>query len=95
MKEDIKKYSNPNKVFKRAKEYYGNDLEIKLSTKKDKKYMILNPYTDKWVHFGQMCYEDYTKHNDKERRNNFLERNKKWDNGDPFSPAFLSYHLLW
>lgn len=91
----IEKYSNPDKVFKLAKELYGDDVEIKLSTKKDKKYMILNPNNNKWVHFGQMGYEDYTKHNDKDRRDNFLLRNKKWENKPEYSPAFLSYHLLW
>lgn len=92
---EIYKYSNPKKVFKLAKEMYGDDIEIKLSNKNDKKYMILNPDTKKWVHFGQMGYEDYTKHKDKERRDNFLIRNKKWEHKPIFSPAFLSYHLLW
>jgi hypothetical protein len=26
--------------------------------------MILNPNTNKWVHFGQLGYQDFTKHND-------------------------------
>ena len=95
MKEDIEKYSNPRKVFKLAKELYGDDVAIGLSTNKDKKYMVLDPYTDKWVHFGQMGYEDYTKHRDNERRIKFLKRNKKWKTKPMYSPAFLSYHLLW
>ena len=24
--------------------------------------MLFNPTTSKWIHFGQMGYEDYTKH---------------------------------
>jgi len=92
---DIKKYSNPSKVFNLAKELYGKDVNIKLSNRKDKKYMIFDPDNNKWVHFGQMGYEDYTKHNDNVRRDNFLKRNKKWNNNDIYSPSFLSYNLLW
>lgn len=92
---EIKKYSNPKKVFKLAKDLYGDDVEIELSTRKDKKYMILNPNNNKWVHFGQYGYEDFTKHQDIERRDNFLKRNKKWENMGEYTPAFMAYHLLW
>jgi len=92
---EIKKYSDPKTVFKLAREIYGDDVNIKVSNKKDKKYMILNPETNKWIHFGLMGYEDYTKHKDIMRRDNFLKRNKKWENMEPYTPAFLSYHLLW
>lgn len=93
--EDILLYSNPKQVLKDAKKLFGNDVEIKISTRKDKKYMIKNPENDKWVHFGQMFYEDYTKHKDKKRMERFRIRNHKWANANEFSPAYLSYHLLW
>jgi len=32
---------------------------------------------DKKIHFGQIGYEDYTKHKDEERRKLFKLRNKK------------------
>ena len=96
--EAILKYSDPTKVFKKAKEYLGKNVEIKLSTKEHKKYMVLNPETDKWIHFGQMGYEDYTKHKDLERRKSYLARasNMKgeWRN-NPYSPNNLSIHILW
>jgi hypothetical protein len=94
---EILKYSDPVKVLKRLHEVFGEDSGIELfrSNRKDKKYAIINPYTFKVVHFGAMGYEDYTKHNDESRREQFLRRNKKWRDADPFSPAFLSYHLLW
>jgi hypothetical protein len=95
MKKNIYKYSNPKIVFELAKEIYGDDIDIRISGKADKKYMILNPETNKWVHFGQMGYEDYTKHQDEERKDKFLKRNKGWANKPIFSPAFLSYNLLW
>ena len=95
MKEDIYNYTNPDIVFKKAKKIFGKDVNIKLSTRKDKKYMILNPNNNKWVHFGQYPYEDYTKHKDKERRNKFRQRNSKWADADEYSPAFMAYYILW
>lgn len=91
----IEIYSNPQTVFKKAKQLLGNDVIIELSNRKDKKYRILNPYTNKYINFGQMGYEDYTKHKDKNRRNNFRIRNNKWANYPIYTPAFLSYWLLW
>lgn len=95
MKQDIELYSNPKQVLKMAKKIYGDDVEIDYSTRKDKKYMIKNPETNKWVHFGQMNYEDYTKHKDKIRRNKFRQRNSKWADTDEYSPAFMAYYILW
>lgn len=89
----IKKYSNFNKVFFKAKKIFGNKVKIKISTRKDKKYMIF--LNNKWIHFGQMGYEDFTKHKDKNRRKWFLNRNKKWRNQKKNTPGFLSYYLLW
>lgn len=91
----ILEYSNPDKAYKMAKKYFGENVIMDYSTKKDKKYMILNPDNCKWVHFGQMGFEDYTEHNDKERRKDFLNRNYKWANADKYTPAFMAYHILW
>jgi hypothetical protein len=87
----IEEFSNPAMVFKRAK-VMGID-DIKLSTRKDKKYMAYDG--SKWVHFGQMGYEDYTKHKDKRRRDLFRKRNARWADAPEMSPAFLAYYLLW
>ena len=95
MKEDIELYSNPKAVLKKAKQILGNDVEIDYSTRKDKKYMVLNPHTNKWVHFGSYGMEDYTKHKDKKRREKFLTRNHKWADADEYTPAYLSYYILW
>ena len=57
-------FSNPKIVFKKAKEYLGKDVIIRLSDKAKKKYMVFNPDTRKWVYFGQVGYEDFTKHGD-------------------------------
>lgn len=55
--------------------------------------MIYDPYNEKWVHFGG--YEDYTKHQDEERRERFLKRNAKWKNSKPYTSSFMSYYILW
>ncbi len=90
-------YSNPIQVLKNAKKYLNND-DVYLSTRKDKKYMIQRP-DKKWIHFGQMGYEDFTKHQDEERRKRYLARATKIKNGnwkdDPYSSNNLAIHLLW
>jgi hypothetical protein len=63
------------------------------SSRKDKKYMIFDG--NKMIHFGQMFYEDATKHHDKRRILNFRNRNSKWANAPIYSAAWLSYNLLW
>lgn len=94
--EEVKKYSDPDVVFRKANKLFDEPFEFNISTRKNKKYMIKGDFTDnKWVHFGQMLYEDYTKHKDKERREKFLNRNRSWANKDKGSPAYLSYYLLW
>lgn len=90
---ELSKYSDIRKVNKKAKELNIN--KIYLSTRKDKKYVVLNPNNNKFVHFGQFGYQDFTKHNDLIRRDKFLKRNWKWADAEPYSPASLSYYLLW
>lgn len=95
---ELKNYSNPNRVIQNARKYYGDDVKIDVSTRTNKKWMILNPNNNKWVHFGQMGYEDYTKHKDDYRRMNYLLRASNikgdWDK-NPYSPNKLSILILW
>jgi len=93
--EDLIKISDPYKVHIKFKETYPCDSEIRISTRKDKKYMIYNPENGKWFHFGSSNYSDYTKHKNQQRRIIFLIRNAKWTERDMYSPAFASYTLLW
>lgn len=96
--DDIWKYSNPITVQKNAYEILGDDAQIYKSMKKDKKYMIWSPNEDKWIYFGAMGYEDYTKHNDWDRRRRYRARaeNIKGDwLMNEYSPNNLSIHLLW
>ena len=95
--EEIYLYSNPEKVKRIANKKFGKgNYELKISTRKNKKYMIRGDFTDdKWVHFGLWGMEDYTKHNDKMRRELFLNRNHEWQHRKQDTPAYLSYFLLW
>ena len=61
---------------------------------KTKKYMIWNPYKEKWFHFGSII-TDWTRHGDTKRQINFLRRNKRWADADIYSSAYASYTLLW
>ena len=93
----ISKYSNPPQVYRLASKYLGKKAKIGLSTKKNKKYMVTTP-DGKIVHFGEMGYEDFTRHKDKTRRKNYLTRSRKirgnWKS-DKYSANNLAIHLLW
>jgi hypothetical protein len=88
---ELSKYSDIDEVNRRA---YNLGLnQIHPSSRKDKKYMVFDG--NKMQHFGQMFYEDATHHKNIKRINNFKNRNKKWATAPRYSPAFLSYYLLW
>ena len=92
----LKNYSNPVIAKQNAKEYLG-DVRLYLSTRKDKKYMVLND-NGKYIHFGQIGYEDFTQHKDLKRRDAYLKRATKikgnWKS-DKYSPNNLSINILW
>jgi hypothetical protein len=93
---ELKQYSNPKKAQLAASRYLGKGTKLFVSTRKDKKYMVQGPHG--LVHFGQMGYEDYTKHHDLKRRRRYLTRANKikgqW-RSDPYSPNNLAIHILW
>ena len=86
-----------NQVLKNAKSYLGNDAIILPSTRKNKKFMIMNP-ENKYVHFGDKRYEDFTQHKNKDRQQNYLKRSSNikgnWKN-NKYSPNNLSMNILW
>ena len=88
---ELRNYSDPEYVMNKAKMMGLNPVHE--SSRKDKKYMVFDGRT--MVHFGQMGYEDATKHNDSNRINRFKKRNWKWRNSTKYSPAWLSWFLLW
>ena len=95
---NIRAVSNPEEVFKKAEKYGIPKGNIRISHSKNKKYDVLNPDTKKWISFGDIAYEDYTKHQDPERRARYLARATKilgdWKD-DKYSANSLSINLLW
>ena len=78
--------------------YKGDDdAEIYLSATKNKKFAVRTP-DGKVVNFGQKGYDDFTKHQDEQRRENYLARATKikgdWTK-DKYSPNSLAINLLW
>lgn len=91
--EELHNYSNLEEVKHKAFKI-GIRSPVEISSRKDKKYMI-KLKNGKFVHFGQMGYEDYTKHCDPIRRELFRKRNRRWFLSPIMSPAWLAYNLLW
>jgi hypothetical protein len=101
----LSEYSNPEMVYKRAKQIFGNKVYIFPSTRKSKKYMIYDNRNDKFIHFGSSDHFDYTKYIQlygypiaNQHRERYLKRALKikgmWMK-NRFSPNWLSIHLLW
>jgi hypothetical protein len=92
----LEEYSDIKEVQKKAKKYLGK--EVQPSTRKGKKFMVYDDNNRKWVHFGQMGYEDFTKHKDPIRRERYRKRSMNikgnWRD-NPFSPNNLSINILW
>ena len=89
--DELRLYSDPEIVAQKAQQLGLNPVHE--SSRKDKKFMVFDGRT--MVHFGQMGYEDYTKHGDEKRRDNFRKRNHRWASAPRYSPAYLSYNILW
>jgi N-acetylneuraminic acid mutarotase len=94
----VRIYSNPEQVCKNAFKYFKKQVPIYFSTRNNKKYMIYDPNNNTWVHFGQLPYFDFTRHQDEERRQRYLKRASnikgEWRN-NKYSPNNLSINLLW
>ena len=75
--------------------YKKDGSQLKPSTRNGKKWMVLDPNTGKWVHFGAMNYEDFTVHQDKERRKKYHSRMQRFKSAYKYSPGYLSLVLLW
>lgn len=81
-----------------AIKYLGKMATLSPSTRAGKKYMIQDQNTGKMIHFGQLGYEDFTKHKDEARRQRYLKRatNMRGDwKQNPYSPNNLSINILW
>ena len=52
--------SNPELVLKQLKKYYGDDVDLYLSSSKNKKYMVFDE-DGKKVHFGSIIVAECTR----------------------------------
>lgn len=97
-KTSIRKWTNPNQAQKMAYKYLGKTAKLYPARNPAKKYSVYDPTNNKWVNFGQIGYEDYTKHKNKTRRKNYLTRTK-YMRGDwkknKYSANNLSRNILW
>jgi len=96
--DELFQFSNPKLAQHKLREYLDDKNAILYkSTNKNKKYMILTP-DHKRVHFGQIGFADFTKHNDEHRRQNYLKRTENirgdWKE-NKYSPNNLSRNVLW
>jgi hypothetical protein len=94
--DELYKYSNPKKVQQNIKSHYGNLIVYKSNNPK-KKYMVQDD-KGKWVHFGAMGMQDFTKHLDPVRQTSYLKRatniKGKWRE-NILSPNCLAILGLW
>jgi hypothetical protein len=91
-------YSSPRIAQKQAYKYLGKTAKLYPGRAKNKKYSIYDKKNHSWKSFGQMGYEDFTKHKNKTRRRNYLTRSAgisgDWKK-DRYSANNLSRHILW
>jgi hypothetical protein len=94
----IYKYSTPRTAQKMAYKYLGKTAKLYPANNPQKKYTIYDPKNEKWINFGQIGYEDFTKQHDKKRRKNYLRRTKfmrgNWKK-NRYSANNLSRNILW
>jgi len=94
--DELFQFSNPKLAQHKLREYLDDKNAILYkSTNKNKKYMIL--VNGHKVHFGQIGFADFTKHNDEQRRQNYLMRTENirgdWKDQNGLSPFALRLSL--
>ena len=76
-------------------------VEIRRSTRADKKYMVNIPSrsdaSQKTIHFGGKGYDDFTTRRDPSRKAKYVARhtNEDWTEKGIFTAGFWAKHLLW
>ena len=71
-----------------------NNYTLKNSTRKDKKYMLVNPQGKK-THFGAAKMSDYTIHKDDNRKDRYIARHQTNENWNEINSGSLSRYILW
>ena len=73
------------------------DIVISKSDKKNKK-LVAAINGKQTIGFGDPKYQDYTKHKDPDRKDEYISRhksNKYWSKSNIASPAWMSRFILW
>ena len=90
-----------DKLKKRALALDSNVIDLKRSTRKNKKWMVIHKNGTK-THFGSYGMSDFTIHKDPARRDRYRKRHSKILLKDgrfaykvKGTPAFYSFYLLW
>ena len=97
-KVELYKVSLPDEVQVKLSKWLNQDVLLLVSPKKNKKYRVFDEKNEKFIDFGDIRFEDFTKHKDDNRRNRYLNRatNMKGDwKKNKFSPNNLSINGLW
>ena len=93
----LEEFSNYKQAQKMTNKYFGKPTKLYISDKPNKKYYVLDE-NNKKVYFGQMGYEDFTKHKDENRRKDYRHRAENikgnWKN-NKYSPNNLAINILW
>jgi hypothetical protein len=94
----LKQVSNWRVAQQKAYKYLGRKHgKLYVSPNSRKKYCVLAP-NNHLVSFGAVDYQDFTKHRDQQRRQNYLRRagniGGNWRK-NKFSPNNLAMHILW
>jgi hypothetical protein len=96
--DELYRVSDPMTAQHNAYRYLGDTATLYKSTRKNKKYMLFNPETKKFVHFGSISNLDHTKTGDPEQQYRYLMRASnikgKW-RSDYYSPNNLAINILW
>jgi hypothetical protein len=75
------------------------NLYITKSTRKNKKYDLLDSDKKYLLSFGDNRYQDYTIHKNQTRQANYLSRhgkaNENWNKSGIYTSGFMSRWLLW
>ena len=72
-------------------------LQFKISTRKNKKYMLLFNIDGKakTIHFGSAVSQTYIDHLDDIKKENYIARHRPNENWDKINPASSSRYILW
>ncbi len=97
-REDLLLVSDPKAVRIKLGKWLNQEVELFVSPRKNKKYRVYDSVNEKFVDFGDIRHEDFTKHKDEKRRERYLNRatntKGKWKS-NKYSPNNLAIHGLW